>query len=464
MSDISISQIFSLKKEYGALLRELAAKDARIGELEAERDKAQDALGCQADLEKDFADARAKNEALRKELAEAKSSLSTVRGSNEMLERWLDSLKDSNSALRKRVGELEAELTAAAEDVKALPQKTADALMPIIGPLKARAEQAEAQLANTKAELRHMYTFDGQHRGKIADLTAQLAEAKEQAHYANGTAELAMKHRDAAEAQLEAHKIECPYNEVDLDQAVELEQTLRKNAEAQLAEARKWNQDLLDLARETRPDDDRRAAEWGLAVFAELKKARSELAEAKSAISAMETQVEQIISTGDARIAELEAARDAIIAEAARDAIIAELAKAVDDASVQQARAEQAEAQLAEAQTTSLADRRRAVDVGTGLLTALFEANRQRAAAEAQLAEIRKTHGIAVGVNEDLKDDLRAQLAVAREVCIGVDKVAATEEEIGTSKMWTPIWTNTVAKARAALQQTAPVTGPESGS
>lgn len=33
-------------------------------------------------------------------------------------------------------------------------------------------------------------------------LRAELAEAKDSAHYANGVAELAMKHRDAAEAEL----------------------------------------------------------------------------------------------------------------------------------------------------------------------------------------------------------------------------------------------------------------------
>lgn len=67
---------------------------------------------------------------------------------------------------------------------------------------------------------------------------------------------------------------------------------------SELAAARKWNQDLLDAARETRPDDDRRAAEWGLAVFADLKEERAanaaniayaknigkELAEAKAAL------------------------------------------------------------------------------------------------------------------------------------------------------------------------------------
>jgi hypothetical protein len=36
----------------------------------------------------------------------------------------------------------------------------------------------------------------------IENLTAKLAEAKEGWHYANGTADLAMKHRDEAEAAL----------------------------------------------------------------------------------------------------------------------------------------------------------------------------------------------------------------------------------------------------------------------
>jgi hypothetical protein len=37
-------------------------------------------------------------------------------------------------------------------------------------------------------------------RGEIERLQAELAEAQETAHYANGVADLAMKHRDAAEA------------------------------------------------------------------------------------------------------------------------------------------------------------------------------------------------------------------------------------------------------------------------
>lgn len=37
----------------------------------------------------------------------------------------------------------------------------------------------------------------------LADLRKQLDEAREAAHYSYGTAQLAMKHRDAAEAEVE---------------------------------------------------------------------------------------------------------------------------------------------------------------------------------------------------------------------------------------------------------------------
>lgn len=55
----------------------------------------------------------------------------------------------------------------------------------------ARAEQAVEIMARQEKLL----------RGEITSLRAQLAAAKENEHLANGTAELAMKHRDAAEAE-----------------------------------------------------------------------------------------------------------------------------------------------------------------------------------------------------------------------------------------------------------------------
>jgi chromosome segregation ATPase len=96
------------------------------------------------------------------------------------------------------------------------------------------------------------------------------------------------------------------------------------------------------------------------------------------------------------------------------------------------ARAEQAEAQLAEAQATSLADRKRAIDVGNGLQTALSEANRQRSEAEAQLAVMR----------EALKPFV-ANLHVARFMTDGC------RYEYRIDAAW-------LRKARAALQQTLP--------
>ena len=106
-------------------------------------------------------------------------------------------LEKENEALRKRVGELEVERDR----------------------MKEALELARSQV-------------DGNTYGRTKTLAViDAALVPPYLGWSNTRAE-------QAEAQLEAYKVEYPYNEVDLDMAVELEQTLRKNAEAQLAVAR----------------------------------------------------------------------------------------------------------------------------------------------------------------------------------------------------------------------------------
>ena len=142
--------------ERDRLRAELAAKDARIAILDAAfvkvADRAEQYQNRVSDLNDEI-------EALRRQIA-------FMRGHG---------IVQDNEALRKRVGELEDKL-AAAENTRKLNGALCDLSLANTDSWKARAEQAEAQ----------------------------LAEAKEQAHYANGVAELAMKHRDAAEAQRDA--------------------------------------------------------------------------------------------------------------------------------------------------------------------------------------------------------------------------------------------------------------------
>lgn len=110
----------------------------------------------------------------------------------------------------------------------------------------------------------------------IVDDPFERQETADQRNYRE-----ALNERDRLRAELatkDARIAELERDNIDLD--AEKDRVFSENgglcmdlnrAKDELAASRKWNQDLLDAAR-----DDRRAAEWRLAVFAASKKLETE--------------------------------------------------------------------------------------------------------------------------------------------------------------------------------------------
>jgi chromosome segregation ATPase len=172
-----------------ARIAELEDRIARFGYPETARIELSTARARIAELEARCKTLEQECDAWEQEEADYEETLSTARAEIE--------------ALRKRVGEL--------EEVAALRQRMWERA-------NARAEQAEKRVGELEAETHFLTTERG------------VQQTRANAYKA---------HAEQAEAQLAAYKVEYPYNEVDLDQAVELEQTLRRNAEAELAALKK---------------------------------------------------------------------------------------------------------------------------------------------------------------------------------------------------------------------------------
>lgn len=198
------------------LLREVIdPKDARIAELEAERAKlssfhdmltklshalaraekaeariAELEAGIGIDWQAAFHREKARAEKAEARIAELEDKLSTAVWSR-------DHERADNGALRKRVAELEADLLHGHEsgpirNMRARAERAERALhIEAYNAMLTRAEQAEARLGG------YLEVISRAERAEV-----ELAEAKEQVHYANGVADLAMKHRDSAEARV----------------------------------------------------------------------------------------------------------------------------------------------------------------------------------------------------------------------------------------------------------------------
>jgi chromosome segregation ATPase len=224
---------------------------------------------------------------------------------------------------------------------------------------------------------------------RIAELEASLAAANRHAFAVEEERDIAIGRYQRAEGEAQGLKAIIKTAEKDRDlwcmQASAKDARIAEVA-AQLENSLGREQNLF-----AKYQQDRAALEAARAEIEALRKQLEEAWEARDQYLHSNVKLKDEILALRKRVGELE--RDNGDLEAEKDRVSTENGGLCMDLNAAIARAEQAEAQLDEAKATALKYWNAAVE------------------AEAQLAEIRKTHGVAMGVNEDLKDDLRAQLA-----------------------------------------------------